>query len=64
MGENSAIDRGAYSVSAKVYSEGTTLVSIEKTDFTSFLEKYPWLSMNLNSIFSQRLRDMYNKLVL
>jgi len=63
LGEVSCIDGGAYEFNAKIYSEGTTLLSISKNNFRELLKKYNSLSQNLNSLSSLRLRDLYNKLV-
>ncbi len=63
LGEVSCIDGGAYEFNAKIYSEGTTLLAISKNNFRELLKKYSYLSQNLNSLSSLRLRDLYNKLV-
>jgi len=62
LGDISCIDGGSYAFSARIYSEGTVLISIQKSAFREFLIKYPWLSQNLNILSSLRLRDLYNKL--
>ncbi|MEQ8222371.1 MAG: cyclic nucleotide-binding domain-containing protein [Candidatus Eremiobacterota bacterium] len=63
LGEVSCIDGGAYEFNAKIYSEGTTLLSISKNNFRELLKKYNSLSQNLNSLSSLRLRDLYNRMV-
>ena len=62
LGEISFFDRSNYGITAKIYSEGTVIVSISQNDFKNILMKYPWVSQNLNLIYAQRLRDLYNKL--
>jgi len=63
VGEISAMDGGAYAYSAKIYTEGTILASIAKHDFNGFINKYPWLLQNLNSLCALRLRDIYNRMM-
>jgi len=62
IGELSVMDGRKYDVNAKIYSEGTVILSIDNEDFREFLNQYPALLQNFNCLCSLRLRDLYNKL--
>ncbi len=61
-GDMDVIDEGSRATNAKIISPGAELLSIYREDFLGMLRSYPQISLNLNKIYSFRLRDILQKL--
>lgn len=63
IGEMSVIENTGRSATAKVLLGEGELYVISGIEFMSLLEKYPKISINLNKIYSHRLRETSKKLI-
>jgi hypothetical protein len=61
-GDMGVVDEGPRATNAKVISQSAELLSIYREDFLGILRSYPQISLNLNRIYSFRLRDLLQKL--
>ena len=63
-GDMGVVDEGQRATDAKIISQSAELLSIYREDFLGMLRSYPQISLNLNKIYSFRLRDILQKLTL
>jgi len=61
-GDMGVVDEGQRATNAKIISQSAELLSIYREDFLGMLRSYPQISLNLNKIYSFRLRDILQKL--
>lgn len=61
-GDMGIVDEGPRATNAKIISQSAELLSIYREDFLGMLRSYPQISLNLNKIYSFRLRDILQKL--
>lgn len=61
-GDMGVVDEGTRATGAKIISQSAELLSIYREDFLGMLRSYPQISLNLNKIYSFRLRDILQKL--
>ncbi len=61
-GDMGVVDEGTRATGARIISQSAELLSIYREDFLGMLRSYPQISLNLNKIYSFRLRDILQKL--